>query len=63
MPRKIENGNNATRIASMILAAQVSGRGSNLPQLADDPIKLMFQFDPVENASSYHCAYWMFSDP
>lgn len=63
MPRKMENGKNASGIASMILSAQVDGRGSSMPQLANDPVKLMFQFDQVENASSYQCAYWKFSDP
>ena len=63
MPSKLKDGTNVPGIASMILSAQVSGRGSSIPELANNPVMLMFQFDAVENASNYSCAFWMFSDP
>ena len=50
-------------IASMIISAQVDERGMTNPELSADPVRLMFQFDPVENATKYVCAYWKFSDP
>lgn len=63
MPTTTEDGTANMSIASMIISAQVDKRGASSPQLVDDPVKLMFQFDPVENATSYVCAYWKFSDP
>jgi hypothetical protein len=50
-------------IASMIISSQVDERGMKSPELSMDPVKLMFQFNPVENATQYVCAYWKFSDP
>lgn len=47
----------------MIISAQVDERGVESTELASNPAKLTFQFVPVENASSYSCAYWKFSDP
>lgn len=58
-----EEGSKVMAIASMIISAQVDERGVATPELAGDPVKLMFQFDPVENATRYVCAYWKFSDP
>ena len=63
MPTATEDGAENISIASMILSAQVDERGMATPELAGDPVKIMFQFDPVENASQYMCAYWKFSDP
>ncbi len=63
MPTRTEDEAENITIASMILSAQVDERGVATPELASDPVKVMFQFDPVENASRYICAYWKFSDP
>ena len=63
MPTNTEAGVGDMQIASMLISAQVDERGASSPELATDPVKIMFQFDPVENASSYVCAYWKFSDP
>ena len=63
MPTTTEDGEEDMQIASMIISAQVNERGETTPELADNPVKIMFQFDPVENASSYVCAYWKFSEP
>ena len=63
MPTDTEDGAENVTIASMIVSAQVDERGMTTPELSEDPVKIMFQFDPVENVSRYMCAYWKFSDP
>jgi len=65
MPLSMEDGSNASSIPSMIVSAQVNERGSTLPDIEEDPVQLMFQFDKMENVTEdqYRCAYWKFSDP
>lgn len=63
MPTDTEDQAEDMQIASMIISAQVDERGADTPELAEDPVKIMFQFESVENVSSYVCAYWKFSDP
>ena len=63
MPRTTTEGETVGNIASMIISTQVNERGSKNPELANDPVKLMFQFDKIENVTNYRCAYWKFSDP
>ncbi len=65
MPLAMESGDNASSIPSMIVSAQVNDRGSALPDIKDDPVKIMFQFDKVEGVGDdqYKCAYWKFSNP
>ena len=65
MPLSMEGGGNASSIPSMIVSAQVNERGSTLMDIAETPVKLMFQFSKMENVTDdqYRCAYWKFSDP
>ena len=65
MPLTMEDGENASSIPSMIVSAQVDERGSKLPDIESDPVKIKFQFDKVENVTDdqYRCAFWKFSDP
>lgn len=34
-------------VASMVLSSQVTMRGGSIPELKNDPVKLMFSIDPV----------------
>ena len=63
MPTDTEDKADNATIASMVISAQVDERGMDTPELVEDPVKIMFQFDPVDNMSRYMCAYWKFSKP